>query len=348
LVVVIFKFLSGEDLNRSPQRNICYNAVMAYQAKNKEQGSKMHKLNCWEIKKCGREPKGTKVGELGICPVALEQRLDGVNDGKYAGRACWTVAGSFCGGKIQGTFASKRETCIGCDCYNQITQEEGLRLQTTREILEKLNYKILSVGMPLILRTQKHEELRTNIIGWKANDYLMAQLPDTKGKPLSANEQCSIRYLKDGDAYLFETKVVAVQNYPCPMLVFKYPAAVRKMPLRKHMRFRTSIPANICCSEKGTAYSDALIVDLSMEGCRLKIKTSHVPDIEINNVYKLKFTFLNSVLEDIDCVVRNINTTDNLHFIGAEFSCPSPKTIKELETLVDFFQKYQFDISPFY
>ena len=58
------------------------------------------KQNCWEYKKCGRQPGGSKVAELGICPVAVENRTDAVNGGKNAGRACWAVTGSFCGGKI--------------------------------------------------------------------------------------------------------------------------------------------------------------------------------------------------------------------------------------------------------
>jgi hypothetical protein len=28
------------------------------------------KLNCWEVKKCGREPGGVKVKELGVCPAS--------------------------------------------------------------------------------------------------------------------------------------------------------------------------------------------------------------------------------------------------------------------------------------
>jgi hypothetical protein len=30
----------------------------------------MSKLNCWELKKCGREAGGAKSNEMGICPAA--------------------------------------------------------------------------------------------------------------------------------------------------------------------------------------------------------------------------------------------------------------------------------------
>jgi len=50
--------------------------------------------NCWEFKKCGRENGGSKVKEMGVCPA-----------NPHHGRDCWMVAGTFCGGKVQGTNA---------------------------------------------------------------------------------------------------------------------------------------------------------------------------------------------------------------------------------------------------
>jgi hypothetical protein len=84
----------------------------------------MVKKNCWEHKKCGREPGGRKAHELGVCPVTTRVDLDTVHDGKMAGRACWVVAGSLCEGKIQGTFAEKLTNCLRCDFYNLVKTEE--------------------------------------------------------------------------------------------------------------------------------------------------------------------------------------------------------------------------------
>jgi len=72
----------------------------------------MAKKNCWEIKKCGRETGGAKTRELGVCIASAEKRLDGVNGGKNAGRACWGVSGTLCGGTVQGSFATKMGNCI--------------------------------------------------------------------------------------------------------------------------------------------------------------------------------------------------------------------------------------------
>jgi hypothetical protein len=86
----------------------------------------MAKLNCWEVKKCGLGPGGEKTAEKGVCPVAQANlKADGLNNGKNAGRICWAVAGTLCGGKVQGDFASKQATCMWCDFYKLVYKEEG-------------------------------------------------------------------------------------------------------------------------------------------------------------------------------------------------------------------------------
>jgi hypothetical protein len=84
----------------------------------------MAKVNCWEFKKCGREPGGSRVDELGACPAAQQSPLDSVHAGRNAGRTCWVVAGTLCGSKIQGSFAAKYDTCKNCDFYQLVQKDE--------------------------------------------------------------------------------------------------------------------------------------------------------------------------------------------------------------------------------
>lgn len=86
----------------------------------------MKKLNCWEIKKCSREVGGIKTAEFGVCPSAIDEESNGTNSGKNGGRICWAVAGTFCGGKIQGDFAVKTVSCMTCDVFKRVKEEEGV------------------------------------------------------------------------------------------------------------------------------------------------------------------------------------------------------------------------------
>lgn len=99
----------------------------------------MSKLNCWEFKKCGRESGGANVGGLGVCPAAIETKADGLNEGNNGGRSCWAIAGTLCGGKVQGAFASKLANCLKCEFYVKVGLEQGPNHVSSKEILTQIN-----------------------------------------------------------------------------------------------------------------------------------------------------------------------------------------------------------------
>lgn len=113
--------------------------VSALIEKNKVIEAKV-KPNCWEYRKCGRQPGGHKVHELGVCPAPAEQLLNGIHGGKNAGRACWVVAGSLCNGKVQGIHAKKLLNCWQCEFMISVQQEEestSVGFLQTRILMER-------------------------------------------------------------------------------------------------------------------------------------------------------------------------------------------------------------------
>ncbi len=104
----------------------------------------MQKSNCWEIKKCGREPGGVQSRTLGVCPAAADTSVEGMNGGHNGGRICWAIAGTLCLGDVQGTFAKHEVSCTACDVFKQIKSEEGKNFT-----LWKFDGQI---GSPLFLR----------------------------------------------------------------------------------------------------------------------------------------------------------------------------------------------------
>ncbi len=99
-------------------------------------------MNCWEFQECGREPGGKKAREMGVCPVTVESSVSGINHGKNAGRSCWAVAGTLCGGDQQGTYAEKLGNCLQCDFYAFVRGQEREKFINTRKILDVLAGKI--------------------------------------------------------------------------------------------------------------------------------------------------------------------------------------------------------------
>ena len=121
------------------------------------------RLNCWEYMKCGRQPEGDKVEEFGICPAASDTSYDGIYFGKCGGRICWAVAGTFCGGRAQGSFVDKRGTCLNCDFYKLVQQQEGIANNGTKFLqfiaqedrspfFEKMTYRHVKAGERFVVQ----------------------------------------------------------------------------------------------------------------------------------------------------------------------------------------------------
>jgi hypothetical protein len=104
-------------------------------------------LNCWEFKKCGREPKGEKAHELGICPAALFDESDGFCDGKNGGRACMYIAGTFCSETTPGTHREDSKDCECCDFYRMLKQEHGPEMSvfSFQKYVKEINKNLIGI-----------------------------------------------------------------------------------------------------------------------------------------------------------------------------------------------------------
>jgi hypothetical protein len=96
-------------------------------------------LNCWEIKKCERQKGGKKVDELGECIASK----------KGMGHSCWAVAGTLCGGKIQGTHAQKIGYCTSCKVYHLYNRSRGKLGKLVKTMYPKEDAKYYDIMLKL-------------------------------------------------------------------------------------------------------------------------------------------------------------------------------------------------------
>jgi len=82
--------------------------------------------NCWEVRHCNRQPGGEGALVFGPCAAATDTRFDGYNGGTNGGRMCWAVEGTPCGLETLGASVPKFISCLGCEFFRQVYQEEGL------------------------------------------------------------------------------------------------------------------------------------------------------------------------------------------------------------------------------
>ena len=107
--------------------------------------------------RCGREPGGAESVRLGFCPAASDTSYHGLNGGRNGGRICWAVAGTCCGGKVQGSFAEKRSSCVDCEFFRKVQQEQKESHPSTKflkllcedgrsDLLRRLSYRRIRQG----------------------------------------------------------------------------------------------------------------------------------------------------------------------------------------------------------
>jgi len=90
------------------------------------------RLNCWDFKQCGFGPDGSNSGTDRTCPAALESSLDEIHGGHRGGRACWMVSHTFyCGKGDKGDHVQKYNTCMNCDFYWHVREEEEDNFELT-------------------------------------------------------------------------------------------------------------------------------------------------------------------------------------------------------------------------
>ncbi len=66
------------------------------------------RTNCWEFKRCGRD-------KTEDCPAYPK-----------GGRVCYLVAGTMCGGNVQGVYALKIGNCRECDFYKALVVDRTI------------------------------------------------------------------------------------------------------------------------------------------------------------------------------------------------------------------------------
>ena len=70
---------------------------------------------------------------MGVCPAFPD-----------GGKECWAVAGTFCGGKVQGTSADKRGGCLMCEFYKRAHASSDRNARRARKPLSP--QEILPLG----------------------------------------------------------------------------------------------------------------------------------------------------------------------------------------------------------
>jgi len=191
---------------------------------------------------------------------------------------------------------------------------------------------IFEVGQSISIETHYKCFHTTHLIGWMEDLYLVTGVVQTSGKTgqLKVNDICGMRYLKDGIAYGFVTRVLAINFHPFPVMFIEYPKTIEQSMIRKHDRIQVNLPARFL-DEAGRVVVDATMTDISESGCGLTIPAWADIKLVSENLYQIVFSAMESDLR-LSCAISHRQTLKGTHILGLEFIDVPPED-KERFTL---------------
>jgi c-di-GMP-binding flagellar brake protein YcgR len=195
--------------------------------------------------------------------------------------------------------------------------------------------EIFEVGLSVSIETDYRYYFTTRLIGWERDLFLMTGIIHTggKGEPLKINDDCKMRFLKDGIAYGFETKVISINLHPFPVMFFKFPESIEHFTIRKFDRVRSNFPAQLL-DKNGNFVADATITDISAGGCGLNVHVREGRALSCANHYEIRFSILETEMQ-LCCSIRKMRTIRDGHILGIEFSNISQTEKERINIFLD-------------
>ncbi|MCI5148897.1 MAG: hypothetical protein D3916_05835 [Candidatus Electrothrix sp. MAN1_4] len=94
-------------------------------------------VTSWNLRSCDRESGGSNTAQ-GVCPAAVEQRVDRMHNGLNAGHCCWIITGSVYKNTKQGLYKLRSVACLDCAFYQQTKKEEVSQLKAAVSGLDSM------------------------------------------------------------------------------------------------------------------------------------------------------------------------------------------------------------------
>lgn len=120
----------------------------------------------------------------------------------------------------------------------------------------------------------------SRLIGYCKGSYVILEMPEAKippglNTPFTEQDVLTIRYVEDGTVVAFRTPVIGRIRSPAMLTVTAYPHHVHTHTLRQHPRLSCYLPCHGRIGEY--AFARALLRDISVHGCQLRVPTEHLP-----------------------------------------------------------------------
>jgi flagellar protein YcgR/PilZ domain-containing protein len=220
-----------------------------------------------------------------------------------------------------------------------------------KEITEEfIKGRALTIGIGNTLQLQlgeKSREFKTTgvLAGLIANEYLIIRIPAIPGilSRLGEGSSVIVRYMYAGNVYGFLSTILTCVRKPALILFITYPTSVESMNLRKAKRLQCLFPT-VLKLRNNDDYK-ALMLDISMEGCRIYIEyaASASPEVEIDQKVDLTFQITGLAEEQmIEGKIQNLKKDGRLAEMGIVFCSEDEAVLNNVKLYIDSFSSLEF------
>jgi hypothetical protein len=157
--------------------------------------------------------------------------------------------------------------------------------------IELTNKFSIQIDTPILIAFDTDQEnIRTNIVGFSSEEFIILRLPTIPGirNKILENPQITARYFSEGTIYGFRTSLLNFVNKPAPLMIISYPEYVEKYELRQYRRTECRIPASLYFAE---GEYKGIIEDLSFGGCRMSFE-------------QLKYSETQKIVQDLPLIIK--------------------------------------------
>lgn len=201
-----------------------------------------------------------------------------------------------------------------------------------------------AVGTKLLLEIEGNgKRFISFLVGYLKDNFILITTPSSEhlvsARPaLYSNCKINVRYIVDGRAVGFQSRIIKTTEDPAKLLFLSYPKTVEDHELRKDKRSSCALPAELTING---AVCGAVIVDINQNGLRFNIKefdevSLNLGENPIGQECALHF-FLpgGSVLQEVSGEIRNYERKAQLSAIGIQYvkiSNETQQNIMEFES----------------
>jgi len=204
---------------------------------------------------------------------------------------------------------------------------------------EALTASCFRVGLPVSLELSGGITIRSTILGWEKDRFILVRLPSVQGQKsgVGSGESCLVRFLMEESAYGFASEVLRIQYHPSPLMFLKFPEQIEQVAFRKSKRFVTNISGKFLDAERKVSTS-VVVQDFSDKGCLIRLDDPGPSAFKRDTVYYLTFTLFQTEIENLYCTIRNRHVRNDRLLLGVEFSRITPYEKETLENLLSFLE----------